>query len=130
MFDLPRSLLCCEDQAKWVGVNVKSESCTRRALNPLNCDCLLSAVFIVCGMKVLEACGWKLRHLDISDCTRITDQSLENVGERCGLLESFNLGMCPLLSGVAIREVMTTHDRVYPPLLCSFCFVFPLGDAF
>lgn len=56
-------------------------------------------------MQVLEACGWRLRHLDISDCTGLTDASLRAVGGRCGVLESFSLGNCPLLTTGAIQEV-------------------------
>lgn len=55
--------------------------------------------------QALEACGWRLRHLDISDCAGLTDASLRAVGERCGVLESFSLGMCPLLTTDAVREV-------------------------
>lgn len=55
--------------------------------------------------QALEASGWRLRHLDISDCPGLTDASLRAVGERCGVLESFSLGMCPLLSTGAIQEV-------------------------
>lgn len=69
--------------------------------------------------QALEACGWRLRHLDISDCTGLTDASLRAVGERCGVLESFSLGMCPLLTTGAIQEVRARVWRgTVPALFC------------
>lgn len=55
--------------------------------------------------KALDACGGTLRHLSVSDCPKITDKSIRLVGERCGILESLSLGMCPLLSSLAVQEV-------------------------
>ncbi|CAN0447822.1 unnamed protein product [Ascophyllum nodosum] len=56
-------------------------------------------------VQALRAHGWKLRHLDISDCPLVTDVSLKAVGECCDVLESFSLGMCPLLTTGAIQEL-------------------------
>lgn len=69
-------------------------------------DATNRGVFLLC-CQVLEACGWRLRHLDVSDCTGLTDASLRAIGERCGVLESFKLGMCPLFTSGAIQEVGT-----------------------
>lgn len=43
--------------------------------------------------------------MDVSDCVGITDNTLQAIGERCGVLESLGLGMCPLLSTRAVQEV-------------------------
>lgn len=60
---------------------------------------------LVLVTQALEACGRTLRHLDVSDCQKLTDASLRAVGEKCDVLESLNVGMCPLLSSRAVQEV-------------------------
>ena len=52
-----------------------------------------------------------MRHLDISDCPGLTDASLRAVGKWCSVLESFSLGMCPLLTTGAIQEVRAESGR-------------------
>ncbi|CAN0539225.1 unnamed protein product, partial [Ectocarpus sp. 8 AP-2014] len=68
-------------------------------------------------LQILEACGGRLRHLDISDCTDLTDATLKAIGERCGVLESLNLGLCPLLTSGAIQEVGAMQAREVAMLL-------------
>lgn len=58
-----------------------------------------------------------MHHLDVSDCTGLTDASLRAVGERCGVLESFRLGMCPLFTSGAIQEVGAGWRGFYPVLM-------------
>lgn len=62
-------------------------------------------------LQVLEVCGSKLRLLDVTDCPLITDASLRGLGQRCGVLESLGIGMCPLLTNGAIKDVSTVGSQ-------------------